>query len=202
MLAAEKVFPQKIAGAEQSSEEGIGFFVADEVQGLFLPRMAGLLHDEVEKLIEGFQGLGRVRRPGQGMGELLDQHGGQPQLLLIGRIGQFLAVPVPDVEAVVQLPVPSFCELRLGDIDVAHGQGVGKGIEKRRGIIRLDVHDRIGWRPAVVEGDLNGMEEAAEGAAALSELFDEPAVDLLPGLLEAIVVQEGDDAFELRMQPF
>ena len=201
VLPPEKVFPQKIAGAEESSQERVGLLVVDKVPGLFLPRMAGLLHDQIQEPIEGFQGFGRVRGPGQGVGELLDQHGRQPHVLLVRRIGQFISVPVPHVEAVVQLR-SVILELRLADIDVAHGQGVGKGIQKGRGILGADVHDRIGLRPAVVERDLNGMQEAAEGTAALTELLDKPAVDLLPGLLEAIVVQEGNDAFELRIQPF
>ena len=79
---------------------------------------------------------------------------------------------------------------------------MAKAYREGRGILRADVHDRIGWGAAVVERDLDRMQEAAEGAAAFTELLDEPAVDLLSGLLEAIVVQEGDDAFELRMQPF
>ena len=79
---------------------------------------------------------------------------------------------------------------------------MAKAYKKGRRIIRLDIHDRIGRGADVVEGDVNGMQEAAEGAAAFTELLDEPAVDLLSGLFEAIVVQEGDDAFELRMQPF
>ena len=73
-----------------------------------------LLHGEVQELVEGFQRFGRVRRPGQGMGELLDEHGGQAQLLLIGRIGELLTVAIPDVEAIVELPPStSNCALEM-----------------------------------------------------------------------------------------
>ena len=95
MLAAEKIFPQKIAGAEQAGQEGIRLFVANDVQGVALLRSAGFFHDE-SRNDRTLPGPWRVRRPGQGMGELLDQHGGKPQLLLIGGVGQLLAVTIPD----------------------------------------------------------------------------------------------------------
>ena len=43
VLAAEKLFPQKIAGAEQAGEEGIHLLVAEERQGVALLRSAGCL---------------------------------------------------------------------------------------------------------------------------------------------------------------
>ena len=70
-------------------------------QACFFPSLAGLLEDQVEKLVEVFQSFCGIRRPGQGMGELLDQHGGESQLLLIGGIEQLLPVAVADVKAVV-----------------------------------------------------------------------------------------------------
>ena len=130
VLPPEKVFPQKIARAEESSQERVGFLVVDKVPSLFLPRLAGLLHDQIQELIERLQRLGRVRSPGQGMGELFDERGGQPQLLLVGLVDHLLAVAVADVEAVVQLPA-LVRKLRLADIDVAHGEGVGKGVQER-----------------------------------------------------------------------
>ena len=49
-----------------------------------------------------FQGLGRVGSPGQGMGKLLDQDGGEAQLLLSGMVEDLLPVAIADVEAIVQ----------------------------------------------------------------------------------------------------
>lgn len=142
-----------------------------------------VLHGEVEELIEGFERFGRVRRPGEGVGELLDEDGGQAQVLLIGRIGQFLPVAVADVETVVQLAAFDG-ELRFVDIDVAHGERVGEGVEKCGRVVRLNIHHRVGRRLAVVEGDVDGMEQAAERAAPLAELFDQLAVHGLARFVE------------------
>ena len=185
MLAAKKVFPQKVAGAEQAGKDGKGFLVAEKRKGLLLGLAFRVLHGEVEKLVEGFQRLGRVRRPGQGMGELFDEHRGQAQLLLIDGIGQLLAVAIADIEAVVQLAALDR-ELRFGNVDVAHRQGVGEGVEKRRGIIRLDIHHGIGRGLAVVESDLNGVKEPAERTAALSQIFDELPVHGLARFVELV----------------
>ena len=100
MLAPKKIFPQKIAGAEQAGQNGKCLFVAEKCEGLLLRLALRILHGEVEKLVEGFQCFGRVRRPGQGMRELFDEHRGQAQVLLIDGIGQLLAVAIADVEAV------------------------------------------------------------------------------------------------------
>src|SRR5207344_854753 len=108
-----------------------------------------------------------VGRPSQGMGELFDEYGGQAKLLLIGRIEQLLPIAVPDMETIMQFG-PVVFELGLGDIDVAHGQGIRKSIEKCRGVIRADVHDRIRLRLTVVEGDLDGVEETGEGTPLLT----------------------------------
>src|SRR6185436_12161160 len=78
MLAAEEVLPEKIAGAEEPGQERKRFLVAQKSQG-FLPGLAlRLLNGEIEKLIEGFQGLGRVRSPSECVRELLDEDSGQP----------------------------------------------------------------------------------------------------------------------------
>ena len=77
------------------------------------------------------------------MGELFDEHGGQAQLLLIGGVEQLLAIAIPDIETITQFDAVAF-DLGLGDVDVAHGQRIRQRIEEGRGIIRLDVHDRIG----------------------------------------------------------
>ena len=143
VLAAQKILPQKVAGAEQAGEEGEGFLVAEEREGLLLRLALGVLHGEVEELIEGFECLGRVRRPGEGVGELLDEDGGQAQVLLIGRVGQFLPVAVADVEAIVQLAAFDG-ELRLVDIDVAHGERIGEGVQKCGRVVRLNIHHRVG----------------------------------------------------------
>ncbi len=88
-------------------------------EGLLLGLAFRVLYGEVEKLVEGLQRLGRVRRPGEGMGELFDEHCGEAQLLLIDGIGQLLAVTITDVEAVVQLAALDR-ELCFGDVDVTH----------------------------------------------------------------------------------
>ncbi len=91
-------------------------------------------------------------------------------------------------------------DLRLCDVDVAHRQGVGEGVQKGRGIVRPDVHDRVRRRLAVVEGDLHGMEQAAERSAALSELLDEVPVDDLAGFFKLARVQEPDHRIQLSFQ--
>ena len=158
-----------------------------------------VLYGQIEKLIEGLQRFGRVRGSGQGMGELFDEHSGEAQLLLIDGIGQLLAVTITDVEAVVQLAALDR-ELCFGDVDVTHRQGVGEGVEKRRSIIRLDVHDGIGRRVAVIEGDLNGMKEAAERTAAFSEVLDELPVHGLPSFIELVRVKERNHVGEFSGQ--
>ena len=54
MLATEKVFPQKVAGAEQTGEQGKGLFVAEKGQGFLLSLSFRLLNRQVEELVEGF----------------------------------------------------------------------------------------------------------------------------------------------------
>ena len=80
--------------------------------------------------------------------------------------------------------------MRFSNIDVAHRQGIGKGVEKGGGIVRLDIHDRIGRRLAIVEGDLYGMKESAKRAAALSQIFDELPVHDLARFVELARVQQ------------
>ena len=143
MLAAEKIFPQKVAGAEQAGEDGKGLLVAEKSESLLLSLAFGLLNGQVKKLVEGFQCFGWVRRPGQCMRELFDEHRGQAQVLLIDGIGELLAVAIADVKAIVQFAALDR-ELRFGNVDVAHRQGVGKGIEKGGGIVRLDIHHGVG----------------------------------------------------------
>src|SRR5262245_6659233 len=133
------------------------------------------------------------------MSELLDQHGSDSQLLLIGWVGELLTMPVPDEKLIMQFSVLIF-EPGLGDIDVAHGQGIGERIEKRRSVIRPDVHDRIRRRLAVVERDVDGMEQTTERAAPFSELFDQLAVDGLPGSFNLAGVKESDHHTEFHRQ--
>ncbi|TKS60896.1 MAG: hypothetical protein EWM72_01018 [Nitrospira sp.] len=95
------------------------------------------------------------------MGELLNQHRSQAQLLLIHGIGELLAVAIADVEPIVQFAVLDL-ELRLGDVNVAHGQRIGKRIEKGGGIVRLDLHHGICRRLTVVERDVDSVEKPAE----------------------------------------
>lgn len=200
MLPAQKVFPEKVAGAEQAGQERKRFFVAEQRKRLLLGFAFRFLHDEVKELVEGFEGFGRVRRPGQRMGELLDEHGRQSQLLLIGRIGQLLAVAIADIEAVVQLGIFDV-DLGFEDIDIAHRERVGEGIEKRGGIVRPDVHNRVCRRLAVVEGDLYGVEQAAEGPAAPAELFDQPPIYRMAGFFELIRVEQADDGAQFLREP-
>ena len=89
VLASEKILPQEVAGAEQSGEQGKGSFIADEVERLVLALLALVFHDEIQEMVERCKRLGRVGSPGQGMRELFDEHGGQPQLLLIGESSSF-----------------------------------------------------------------------------------------------------------------
>lgn len=200
VLAAQEVFPQKVAGAEQAGEEGEGLLVAEEREGLLLGLALGVLYGEVEELIEGFEGFGRVWRPGQGMGKLLDEDGGQPQVLLIGRVGQFLSVAVADVEAVVQLAAFDG-ELRLVDIDVAHGERVGEGIQKCGRVVGLNVHHRVGGRLAVVERDVDGMEQAAERAAPFAQLFDQLAIHGLARFVEFPCIELRHQGGEFADEP-
>ncbi len=102
VLASEKILPQEVAGAEQSCEQGKGFFIADEVERLVLALLALVFHDEIQELVERCKRLGRVGSPGQGMRELFDEHGGQPQLLLIGGVEQLLPIAIPDMETIMQ----------------------------------------------------------------------------------------------------
>ena len=145
MLASEEILPQEVTGAEQLREQRKRFFIADEVERLALALLALLalvFHDEIQELVERCQRLRRVGSPGQGMRELFDEHGGQPQLLLIGRVEQFLPIAIPDKETIVQLGAVAF-DLGLGNVNVAHGQCIRQRVEEGRRIIRLDVHDRV-----------------------------------------------------------
>ena len=103
MLAPEEILPQEVAGAEQSCEQRKGLFIADEVERLALAILILVFHDEIQELVERCQSLGRVGSPGQGMRELFDEHGGQPELLLIGGVEKFLPIAIPDKETIVQL---------------------------------------------------------------------------------------------------
>ena len=88
---------------------------------------------------------------------------------------------------------PVALDLGLGYVDVAHGQGIRKGIEEGRRIIRLDVHDRICRRLVIVEGNLHRIEQAGEGAPLFVQSFDEPAVDVLACLVEPTGIQQLND---------
>ncbi len=105
------------------------------------------------------------------MGKLFDEDCRETQLLLIGRIGEFLAVAVADIEAVMNFPVLNI-KLRFGDVHVPHREGVGKSVQEGRCIVRPDFHDRIEGGLAVIERDLHGMEQATKRCTALAELFD------------------------------
>src|SRR6476660_783381 len=161
MLTAEEVLPEKIAGAEESGQERKRFLVAQKGQG-FLPGLAlRLLNGEIEKLVEGFQGLGRVRSPSECVGELLDEDSRQAQLLLLGRVGELLAAAIAYSKSVMQLAafeVDAGCR----DVYVAHRQGIGEGIEEGGRVVRSDIHGRVGRRLAVVERNLDRMQQAAE----------------------------------------
>ena len=101
VLAAKKVLPQKsLAPSSRASKGKVFLSLRNRVP--VLSAFFSVSHDEIEELVEGFQRLGRVGARSR-HGELFDEHGGQPQLLLIGGIGQFLSVAIPDIEAVVQL---------------------------------------------------------------------------------------------------
>ena len=126
------------------------------------------------------------------MRELFDEHGGQPQLLLIGGVEQFLPIAIPDIETIMQLGAVAF-DLGLGNVNVAHGQGIRKRIEEGRSIVRLDVHDRVCRRLAIVEGNLHRIEQTGEGASMLVQSFDEPAVDVLARLVKPTGVQQLND---------
>ena len=52
MLAAQKVFPQVVAGAEEPREQRKGFLVADDVERLLFPLLARVGDDEVQELVE------------------------------------------------------------------------------------------------------------------------------------------------------
>ncbi|MBH0184186.1 MAG: hypothetical protein HP477_01855 [Nitrospira sp.] len=158
------------------------------------------MHDEVKELVEGFEGFGRVRRPGQRMGELLNEHSRQAQLLLVGWIGQLLSVAITDVEAVVQLGLFDV-DLRFGNIDIAHGERVGEGIEKGGGIVRPDVHNRVSRRLAIIEGDLDRVEQAAEGSTAPTELLDQPAIHRMAGFFELMCVEQADHRAQFLRKP-
>ena len=103
MLTAEKVLPEEIAGSKEPRQQWKSFLVAQEREGFF-PRPAfRVLHRQIEKLIKSLQSLGGVRSPGEGMGKLLDQDGGQTQLLLFGRVRELLTIAVADRKVVMQL---------------------------------------------------------------------------------------------------
>ncbi len=150
-----------------------------------------LLHRQVEELVEGLQGFGRVRCPGQGMGELLDEDGRQTQLLLIGCVGELLPVAVADIKAIVNLAV-FHIELCFGDIDVAHREGVGEGIQEGRCVVRPDVHNSIDGRLAVVERDLYRVQQTAEGPTSFAQLFDQPPIDCEPCLFKLSRIEQCD----------
>ena len=192
VLASEKILPQEIAGAEQLCEQRKYFFIADEVERLALAVLALVFHDEIQELVERCQCLRRVGGPGQGMRELFDEHGGQPQLLLIGGVEQFLSIAIPDKETIVQLVAVAF-DLGLGNVNVAHGQGIRKRIEEGRSIIRSDVHDRVCRGLAIVEGDLHRIEQAGKGTPLLVQSLDKPAVDVLACLVEPTGIQQLND---------
>ena len=124
VLAPEKIFPQKVAGAEQSCEQGKGFLIADEVERPVLALLAVVFHDEIQEMVERCKRLGRIGSPGQSMRELFDEYSGQPQLLLIVGVEQLLPIAIPDIETITQFGGAIAFDLGLGNVDVAHGQGI------------------------------------------------------------------------------
>ena len=141
-------------------------------------------------------GLGRVRSGGEGVGELLDQGGGELQFLLLSLVREFVALPVAHVKLVMDEQA-AVLDSGLMNIDIAHGQRVGQRVEEGRRIGRLDDHDRVGGGGVIVEADLHRLKQRREGPAAAAQHFHQTAVDPAPDVLKAGLVQQPDDQAQL-----
>ena len=49
------------------------------------------------------------------------------------------------------------------DVNITHGQGIGETVEKRRGIVGMNVHDRPVCRGLVINRRLHGKKMSREG---------------------------------------
>lgn len=195
VLAAQKILPEKIAGPEQLGEERQGLLLDDP--GTPGPSSAPCAHAAfrvqqfVEKEIEMCNGFSRVRSEGQGVGELLDQGGGELEFLLFRLVRELLTLPVAYVKLVMD-EQPAILDTRLVDVNVPHGQRVRQGIKKGRRVGRLYDHDRVGRGGLVIESDLHRLKQRREGPSAAAKHFYQTTVHPTPDFLKAGFVQQAD----------
>ncbi len=57
------------------------------------------------------------------------------------------------------------------DVDITHGQGIGETIEKRRGIVGMDVDDCPVRRGLVINRNLHGKQMGRKGRVARSASY-------------------------------
>ena len=149
VLHPEEVFPQEIAGAEEFRHRADHFLLLQLVEHLLhRPAARHVGQDLVDQVIEVFQGLGGIGRPGQQMGELLDEGDHEPQFMEFPRVGDLRSPPVGHLERVLH-PVPGGRDVDPPYVYVAQRQGGREGVQERR---RVPAGDREPGRfgPGVV----------------------------------------------------
>ena len=138
VLHPEEVFPQEIACAEELCHRGDYFLLLQLVEHLFhRPAGPDVGQDLVDQLVEMFQGLGGIWRPGQQVGKLLDERDDESQFLEFPRIGDLRSAPVGHLERILYLDSGGR-DIDASNVDVTQRQGGRQGVQKRRRVLARD----------------------------------------------------------------
>ena len=153
-VAPQQVLPEERAAPQELGQPAQGGPVAKDRE----VRLAR--HHAIEELVEGAQRARGVGGRGKEMGELLDEHHGQTEGLLIGLALDAAAVPVGDRELVAHLG-PLALDSHLVHVDLAHGQGVREGVQEGGSVLASHPHQGPFGPRLVVELDGDGVDASA-----------------------------------------
>ena len=192
-LQPDEVLPQEGARAQQARQLAQPLGRGEQVQAR--RRLVG--QRAVDELSERAQSARRVGSERQQVSELLDERDRHAQARQLGRVLELAAVAPRDQERVAHL-VPGAGDLHLVDVEVAHGERRGEGVQERGRVGAPHLHPRPVRVARVVEVDRE-RRERARGGLASREALGQPAAEPLARLVGSAVGHERQQLEQVRL---
>ena len=165
-----------------------GFFLLEKSEGSITVRAPGFFEDTIQEQVEVFDRFGRIRRPDQELRELLDQRRGNSQFLLFLLGFEFMAVASANPKPVMNLRA-NLRDVRLVNVEPAHGQRIREGKQKCGRVDGPDVHDGVHGRQAVVEANVDWVEQAGKLRSRPSQSLCEAAINAAARVGDPLLVE-------------